>query len=117
MHYALKLDDDNSPRNRGTTALWHKAWAGLMMTVHHQCCQCRMSKIPPYKCGIVIYGTTMSGGVTQISYGRWHKIRHAILPWLYALLLFNNTALHYLVAAYNKTYRQKETSKLGHVKS
>ncbi|GAU15619.1 hypothetical protein TSUD_108780 [Trifolium subterraneum] len=43
----VKLYDDNCPRNRGTTALWHKAWAALMMTVHHQCCQQWMSKIPP----------------------------------------------------------------------
>jgi len=44
-------------------------------------------KISPYKHAIVPYGAAMVGLPSQIAYGGWKKIRHAIPPWL----LFNNT--------------------------
>jgi len=47
-----------------------------------------MDEIPQYKHGIVTYGANMvNDATTQIVYGGWHKICHAIPSWL----LFNNT--------------------------
>jgi len=39
------------------------------------------AQIPPYKHATVPYGAAMAGLPSQISYGGWQKIRHAIPPW------------------------------------
>lgn len=45
------------------------------------------AEISLYKHAIAPYGAAMVGLPSQISYGSWQKIRHAIPPWP----LFNNT--------------------------
>ncbi|TKY46311.1 hypothetical protein E2542_SST28349 [Spatholobus suberectus] len=39
------------------------------------------AKIPPYKHAIAVYGVTIAGLPSQIAYGSWQKICHAIPPW------------------------------------
>ena len=47
-----------------------------------------MAEIPPYKHAIAPYGATMAGFPSQIAYGSWQKISHAMVS---SWLLFNNT--------------------------
>jgi len=46
-----------------------------------QCHQWQKAKIPPYKHVIAAYGATIAGLHSQIAYGGWQKICHAIPPW------------------------------------
>jgi len=44
-----------------------------------------MAEILPYKHAIAPYGTAMAGFPSQIAYGGWQEIRHAIPPWRLAI--------------------------------
>ena len=70
------------------------------------------AKIPPYKHAIVPYSATMVGLPSQIAYGGWQKICHAIPPWRrhgrYLTTLSSNGNKQ-ACALSSRVYAQKET--------
>ena len=62
-----------------------------------------MAEILPYKHAIAPYGTAMAGFPSQIAYGGWQEIRHAIPPWRLAI------EQHWFYLIVQKVHMQDET--------